>query len=112
MNCTEPKPLVATKRHQCTWCDTPIQPKDPYWRWRCYDGPDANTVKLHDDCFSAMNSQPLEEKEDGVFYPGDNPRAGNCGWCGDCEKCEAHRRYHAAIVNAYDAADGHSHKAP
>jgi len=54
---TEPITHKAKKRHRCSWCWELIEPGDEYRRYRFYDGGDAGTVKMHPECFDAMQDE-------------------------------------------------------
>jgi predicted RNA-binding Zn-ribbon protein involved in translation (DUF1610 family) len=51
--CTTTETLKARKRHVCMSCGEQINAGDTYKRWRCYDGGDAGTVKMHPECQAA-----------------------------------------------------------
>jgi hypothetical protein len=57
---SEPTTQTARKRHRCDWCWQHIEPKDVYLRYRCFDAEadiEAATVKMHPECFSAMQQE-------------------------------------------------------
>lgn len=62
---TEPTTQRAIKPHRCTWCWQLINPGEQYSRYRYFDGGDAGTVKLHPECFDAMQ---VEAKEWGYGF--------------------------------------------
>lgn len=85
----------AQKSHRCDWCWTHIKAGEPYAKYRWFDGGDAATVKMHEECYTAM--QITVEQEGGgeiEIYPGSNYRGHFCGMdknC-DCEKVVEERR--------------------
>ena len=50
MHCTDSETHTARKQHRCDSCGEPVLPGDTYRRWRCYDGGEAGTVKMHPEC--------------------------------------------------------------
>ena len=58
---TETTTQKAAKRHQCTWCWQFIDPGKEYKRYRHFDGNDAGTVKMHPECYDAMQEEATEE---------------------------------------------------
>ena len=57
---TEPTSQKAAKQHRCTWCWQFILPGESYTRYRHYDGGDVGTVKMHPECFDAMQEEAAE----------------------------------------------------
>lgn len=57
---TDPTTQTARKPHRCEWCWQPIQTGETYTRYRYFDGGDAGTVKLHPECFDAMQAEARE----------------------------------------------------
>jgi predicted RNA-binding Zn-ribbon protein involved in translation (DUF1610 family) len=53
MHCTEIEVFKARKVHICLSCGERIEVGQEYKRWRCYDGGDAGTVKMHPECHKA-----------------------------------------------------------
>jgi hypothetical protein len=45
---------AAVKSHRCSWCDQRIEAGQPYKRYRWFDGGEAETCRLHPECFDAM----------------------------------------------------------
>lgn len=58
---TEPETYKAKKRHRCEWCWQFIEPGERYKRYRWFDGGEASTVKMHDECYGAMQDAAAEE---------------------------------------------------
>ena len=52
MHCTNVETLKARKAHRCMSCGEAIAPGETYVRWRCYDGGDASTNKMHSECLA------------------------------------------------------------
>ena len=52
MYCTDVETLKARKIHLCHSCGQRIDPGSTYKRWRCYDGGDVGTNKMHPECYS------------------------------------------------------------
>jgi predicted RNA-binding Zn-ribbon protein involved in translation (DUF1610 family) len=50
MHCTDIETLKARKPHRCSSCGETIAAGETYKRWRCYDGGDAGTNKMHPEC--------------------------------------------------------------
>lgn len=72
MYCTDPEKLKARKPHRCISCGEPVNPGEQYMRWRCYDGGDAGTMKMHSECYDMHKAD-----SDGgpwEFTPYDSPR--------------------------------------
>ncbi len=62
---TEPTIQRALKQHRCTWCWQFIDQGEQYKRYRFFDCGDAGTVKMHLECFDAMQD---EARECGGFF--------------------------------------------
>jgi hypothetical protein len=67
---TDPTTHRAVKQHRCTWCWQHIVPGEEYRRYRFFDGGDAGTVKLHLECFGAMQQEAAEWGPDFEWTPG------------------------------------------
>ena len=67
---TEPTSHKAIKQHRCTWCWQFILLGESYTRYRCYDGGDAGTVKMHPECFEVMQEEAAEWGYDFEWTPG------------------------------------------
>ena len=52
MYCTDTETLKARKTHLCMSCGEGIAVGETYVRWRCYDGGDASTNKMHPECLA------------------------------------------------------------
>lgn len=76
----------ARKNHRCSWCGESIGLLESYLRYRWYDGSDATTVKLHEECMDALDKDVAENGE-VEFTPGDNRRGCNCQFCPECDYC-------------------------
>lgn len=69
-NCTETTTHAAKKLHRCSWCWETINPKELYKRYRWFDGGDAGTVKMHPECYDAMQEEASEWGYDFEWTPG------------------------------------------
>ncbi len=69
-HCTEPTTHQAIKQHRCSWCWQFIEIGDQYKRYRFFDGGDAGTVKMHPECFDAMQEEAAEEGGYFEWTPG------------------------------------------
>lgn len=102
---TDPRMLVAHKTHRCDWCDQRIMPGEKYKRYRWYDGGDASTVKLHQECSEACAEAALEYRPyQFEFSPGEHARGCTCDHDPDCQQpfCSARRRICQAAARAGD----------
>lgn len=64
-HCTEAETHKARKLHRCEWCWQRINVGEQYKRYRFYDGGDAATVKMHPECYDAMQ---VEAHEEGGYF--------------------------------------------
>ena len=62
---TETTTQNAAKRHRCSWCWQSIEVGEEYKRYRVFHQGDAGTVKMHPECFDAMQQ---EADEEGGFF--------------------------------------------
>lgn len=70
---TTPTTHKAKRRiHLCAWCSQAIDVGDMYKRYRFFDGSDAGTAFLHDECFSAM--QEIAPREEYLFGDQERPK--------------------------------------
>ena len=52
----------AVKQHRCDWCWQFIHPGETYNRYRFYGGDaDVGTVKMHPECYEAMQEEARAE---------------------------------------------------
>lgn len=51
----------ARKQHRCDWCWQFIVVGETYKRYRYYNGGDAGTVRMHPECYEAMQDAASEE---------------------------------------------------
>lgn len=61
MHSTQVETHTAAKPHRCDWCWQRIDAGTAYNRYRCYGGGDASTVKMHPECYGAMQEAAREE---------------------------------------------------
>lgn len=57
---TEVTTHKAIKVHRCQWCWQFVQAGEQYLRYRFFDGGDAGTVKLHPECYDAVQAEAAE----------------------------------------------------
>ena len=55
---------TAVKQHRCCWCWQMIEAGEQYRRYRYWADGDAGTVKLHAECFKAMQDAAADEGAD------------------------------------------------
>ena len=67
MHNTQAETHKARKKHRCEWCWQVIEPGTEYKRYRFYDAGDAATIKMHPECFVAME---IEAEAEGGFIEG------------------------------------------
>ena len=60
-HCTEVETHKARKTHRCEWCWQRIGSGEQYKRYRFYDGGDVGTIKMHLECYDAMQGESVEE---------------------------------------------------
>ena len=74
MHCTETETRKARKTHLCMSCGELVNVGDEYKRWRCYDSGDVGTVKMHPECYAAMQDAAQDNGGDIEFTPGEHSR--------------------------------------
>lgn len=74
MTTTEPETHKAQKRHRCSWCGETIEPGNTYLRYRFFDCGDAGTVKMHPECYEAMQEEAKQEGGFMEWTPGEHER--------------------------------------
>lgn len=52
MFCSTLETLTARKPHVCMSCGERINVGETYNRWRCFDGGDVSTNKMHPECYA------------------------------------------------------------
>lgn len=53
MFCSALETLKARRPHACMSCGEKINVGETYNRWRCFDGGDVGTNKMHPECYAA-----------------------------------------------------------
>jgi len=83
MHATAVETHKARKTHRCEWCWQRIAECSEYKRYRYYNGGDAGTVKMHPECYEAMQEAAHEEGGWIEWTPGqDRPFTANAGVTG------------------------------
>lgn len=82
---------AAKKRHRCSWCAEGIEVGETYKRYRWYGDDGPATVKMHPECYDAMEEMAAEEGPGFEFAPGESPRGCTCGHSRGCERCAARK---------------------
>lgn len=70
MNTTQPTTHCAIKRHRCGWCWQFIEAGESYTRYRWFSDGEADTIKMHPECFGAMQEAAREEGGTIEWTPG------------------------------------------
>ncbi len=70
MFCTPVATYKSRKNRQCEWCLERIHPGDLYMRYRYYNSGDAQTIRLHPECYEAMVDYAKEEGGFCEWTPG------------------------------------------
>lgn len=78
---------AAKKEHRCSWCAKAIEAGGTYKRYRWFGDDGPATVKMHPECYDAMQRLSAAEGDDIEFAPGENPRGCNCGFDKGCPHC-------------------------
>lgn len=52
---------AARKRHRCNWCWELITIGESYRRYRVFMYGDADTIRMHPECYDAMCAESEEE---------------------------------------------------
>ena len=82
MHTTEVETHKARKAHRCEWCLQRIDDGTEYKRYRCYGGGEASTVKMHPECYDAMQEAAREEGGYIEWTPGmERPLPANYSLC-------------------------------
>lgn len=77
MYCTDAETHKARKPHRCMSCGEVIAIGEQYTRWRCYDGGDVGTVKMHPECHEA-HCDAVDGGGPWEFTPYSYPRGEAC----------------------------------
>lgn len=76
---TETTTQGARIRHHCMWCWQSINIGEPYKRYRYFDGGDSGVVKMHPECYGAMQDAASEDGGFIEWTPGMERPAANQG---------------------------------
>ena len=68
--CTATEAHKARKMHVCCWCAERIEIGEEYRRYRWFSYGEAGTVKLHPECYDAMQDAAYEEGGYFEWTPG------------------------------------------
>ena len=68
MHCTDVERPKAKKPHRCMSCGEGIAVGETYVRWRCYDGGDASTNKMHPECLAMHQADAARFSESEWEY--------------------------------------------
>lgn len=61
MTFTATETHVARSQHRCDWCWERINLGEPYRRYRYFADGDVGTVRMHPECYDAMQQAAREE---------------------------------------------------
>lgn len=70
MASTKTESHVARVVHRCHWCWQLIQYGERYKRYRWFDSGSAGTVKMHEECYGALEQAIKEEGGSFEWTPG------------------------------------------
>ena len=66
MHCTDVERPKARKPHRCMSCGEGIAAGETYVRWRCYDGGDASTNKMHPECLAMHQDEATRYGDNAI----------------------------------------------
>jgi hypothetical protein len=70
----------SRKQRHCDWCAEKIEIGQPYESYRWADGSDGGTVRMHPECYAAMQEKCRVES-DLEWSPGDFVRGSTMEMC-------------------------------
>lgn len=79
---------AAKKQHRCDWCPEKIEAGQPYARYRWFGDDGPAVVKMHPECYDAMQECAREEGGEFEFSLHESPRGCSCGGSGYCAGCK------------------------
>lgn len=85
----------ARKQHRCHWCGEQITSCEVYVRDFSYHDGRPQVLKMHSECWDALNEASREYGPDFEFYDYENTRGCFCGGDHGCERCAARRKEEA-----------------
>ena len=65
-----PETHKARKQHRCSWCCQFVSIGETYTRYRFAHQGDAGTIRMHPECFDAMQEEANEAGEWFEWTPG------------------------------------------
>ena len=60
---------AQSTKHPCDLCGLALAPGDVYDTWRCWDGVDACTVRVHPGCYDLALALDCDDADEGWLSP-------------------------------------------